>query len=149
MTIPFQEYQEAIYAKLVEKVGDRRYWEQWAKDVANIATRYMERINTLIKNEGEHKTAFEEFLKGLKSNINPTITEESAIEMLAQHIITQPVFDALFENYSFAKNNVVSQSMSKMIKLLEEQAFDKDLQSLEAFYASVKKRAERYRQRRR
>ena len=142
LTIPFQEYQEAIYAKLVEKVGDRRYWEQWAKDVANIATRYIERINTLIKNEGEHKTAFEEFLKGLKSNINPTITEESAIEMLAQHIITQPVFDALFENYSFAKNNVVSQSMSKMIKLLEEQAFDKDLQSLEAFYASVKKRAE-------
>lgn len=140
-TFPFQEYQNAIYAKLVEKVGDKRYWEQWAKDVADIASRYVERINSLIKGEGEHKKEFENFLAGLQKNINPTITSDSAIEMLAQHMITQPVFDALFENYSFAKNNVVSISMSKMIDLLEKQAFNKDLESLEGFYESVKTRA--------
>jgi hypothetical protein len=28
------EWREAIYAKIVQKVGDRRYWEHWAKDVS-------------------------------------------------------------------------------------------------------------------
>ena len=137
----FQEYQEAIYAKLVVKVGDRRYWEEWAKDVADIASRYVERINNLIKSDDEHRKEFENFLTGLQTNINPTISEDSAIEMLAQHMITQPVFDALFENYSFAKNNVVSQSMQKMISILEENAFDKDIEHLSRFYESVKMRA--------
>ena len=35
-----------------------------------------------------HQEAFDRFVKGLRKNINPSITEESAIEMLAQHIIT-------------------------------------------------------------
>ena len=30
--IPAQD----IFAKIVEKCGDRRYWESWAKDVADI-----------------------------------------------------------------------------------------------------------------
>jgi predicted helicase len=44
--------------------------------------------------------------------------------MLAQHIITKPVFEALFENYSFIKNNPVSLAMQGMVDLLEEQAHD-------------------------
>lgn len=32
-----EEWRNAIYAKIVQKCGDRRYWEQWAADVAQIA----------------------------------------------------------------------------------------------------------------
>jgi predicted helicase len=79
---------------------------------------------------------------GLQKNINPNISERDAIEMLSQHLITAPVFEALFEGYSFVKNNPISKAMQSMLELLEEQALEKDTQSLEKFYASVRKRAE-------
>ena len=137
----FAEYQGAIYAKLVDKVGDRKYWEQWSKDIANIAITYNKRINDLIKKEGKHKKEFDKFLSSLRQNINPTIDKDNAVEMLSQHLITQPVFEALFENYSFVNSNPVSQSMANMIKLLEEQSFNKELKDLEKFYQSIKMRA--------
>jgi predicted helicase len=127
---------------MVEKVGDRRYWEQWAKNVAEIAERQMERITRLIKDEGKHQKAFEQFLSGLRKNINPSISEHEAVEMLSQHIITKPVFDALFEGYSFVNHNPISVSMQKMLDLLEEQSLDKDTETLEKFYESVKMRAQ-------
>ncbi|MCL1889458.1 MAG: DEAD/DEAH box helicase family protein, partial [Desulfovibrionaceae bacterium] len=136
-----QQLQNAIYARMVQKVGSKRYWEQWASDVAVIAQNYIERINRLIAQEGPHKTAFEAFLAGLRKNLNPSVTSDDAVEMLAQHLITKPVFEALFENYSFVRNNPVSQSLQAMIDLLEAQALEKDTLVLTRFYESVKQRA--------
>jgi predicted helicase len=89
---------------------------------------------------GEYKEAFEKFLSGLQKNINPSITEKDAIEMLSQHIITKPVFEALFEGYSFVKNNPISISMQTMLDLLEQQTIEKDTETLQKFYESVKMR---------
>ncbi len=139
--IQFEQLQSVMFARMVKKVGDRRYWEQWAANVAQIAERQIERINRLIAKEGEHKKAFEEFLKGLQKNINPSITQKQAVEMLSQHIITKPVFEALFEGYSFVQNNPISLSMQKMLSLLEEQAIEKDTETLDKFYESVRMRA--------
>ncbi|MCF7815878.1 MAG: DEAD/DEAH box helicase family protein [Candidatus Pacebacteria bacterium] len=139
----FDELQNVIYAKMVQKVGDRRYWEQWARSVADIAERQIKRITKLVNEEGSHKVAFAEFLTGLRKNINPSITQQQAIEMLSQHIITKPVFEALFEGYSFVKNNAVSVSMQQMLETIEAQAVEKeDVELLESFYNSVRKRAE-------
>lgn len=141
LNLPYLEkLQDAMYAKMVKKVGNRMYWVQWAQDVAHIAERYIERINRLIETDGKHKKAFDALLKGLRKNINPSITPEGVVQMLAQHLITQPVFEALFENYSFVANNPVSKSLQKMVALLEEQAFDKDTEFLNKFYESVKER---------
>ncbi len=137
-----EEWRDAIYAKIVIKCGDRRYWESWAKDVAYIADRHITRIKALLdKFDTEHRAAFDEFLKGLQTNLNPSIDEADAIEMLSQHLITKPVFDALFEGYQFTKNNPVSVAMQMMLDLLEGQALEKETASLESFYDSVKERA--------
>lgn len=141
MAIQFEQLQSVVFARMVTKVGDRRYWEQWAKDVAKIAERYTERINRLINEDTKHKKAFAAFLNGLQKNINPSISQEEAVEMLSQHIITKPVFEALFEGYSFVKNNPISVSMQTMLDLLEDQAIDKDTETLQKFYESVKTRA--------
>lgn len=132
------ELREGIYAKLVEKCGDRLYWENWAKEVGMIARTFIERISTLILKEGRLKDEFEDFVKGLQKNLNPSVTNGQAIEMLAQHMITRPVFDALFEEYHFVKNNAVSRSMQMMIELLEYEGFDKDTEVLKKFYESVR-----------
>ncbi|MCR9232971.1 MAG: DEAD/DEAH box helicase family protein [bacterium] len=142
LAFQFEELQSVVYARMVNKVGDRKYWEQWAKDVAVIVERQIERITKLSKEEGKHKQAFEDFLSGLQENINPSINQQEAIEMLAQHIITKPVFEALFEGYSFVQNNPISVSMQKMLDLLEAQAIAKDTEVLDKFYQSVRSRAE-------
>jgi len=141
LTLEFEQLQSAVFARMVVKVGDRRYWELWAKDVAKIAERYIDKITNLVSQEGEHKKVFANFVKGLRKNINPSITDQQAIEMLSQHIITKPVFEALFEGYSFVKNNPISVAMQNMVDLLEAQSLEKDADTLQRFYESVKKRA--------
>lgn len=135
-----EELRDAIYARMVQKVGKKRYWEQWAADVAKIAQGYIERINRLIAVPGPHQDAFDKFLSGLRKNINPSVTPGEVVEMLAQHLITKPVFEALFENYSFVQNNPVSRALQEMIDLLEGQALEKDTVVLSRFYESVKMR---------
>ena len=141
-TLYFSELQGAIYARMVKRVGSKRYWEQWASDIAKIAERHKERIIRLIDTDSKHRQAFDSFMKGLHTNINPNIKEEEAIEMLAQHMITKPVFEALFENYSFVNNNTVSQSMQRILALLDNDGMAKDQEQLERFYQSVRERCE-------
>jgi predicted helicase len=137
-----EEWREAIYAKIVLKCGDRRYWETWAADIAVIAQRHIERITLLLAEAGtKPRNAFDHFLSGLHKNLNPSVTEAEAIEMLAQHLITKPVFDALFEGYQFTQQNPVSVSMQKILGILEGQALEKETATLEKFYASVRDRA--------
>src|SRR5690606_17187313 len=87
LALQFEQLQSVIFARMVQKVGNKRYWEQWAKDVAIIAERQIERITYLITEKKDQRKAFDKFLAGLQKNINPGIDEGQAIEMLAQHII--------------------------------------------------------------
>jgi predicted helicase len=142
LNFPIEEWRDAIYAKIVVKCGNRRYWEDWAKDVARIADTHTSRIKGLLANsESEAKQVFDEFITGLHQNINPNVSEDEAIEMLSQHLITKPVFDALFEGYEFTKFNPVSQTMQRMLDVLESQSLQKEVKTLEKFYQSVRERA--------
>ena len=138
----FEQLQNVIFARMVQKVGSKRYWEQWASDVAKIAEKHIEQITTLVNNDEKARKAFERFLRGLHKDINPAVSEPQAIEMLAQHIITQPVFEALFENYAFTANNPVSKAMNSIVRLLNDKIDEADHRSLENFYNSVRRRAE-------
>lgn len=145
LDIPFniEEWRNAIYAKIVVKCGDRKYWETWAKDIAAIAEANTTRIKGLLAGaRGKHKKGFQDFHKGLKASINPFISEDEAVEMLSQHLITKPVFNALFENYDFAAQNPVSQTMQRMVDLLEKHNLDSETATLGRFYDSVRERAE-------
>ena len=143
MVMQFEQLQSVVFARMVQKVGDRRYWEQWAKDIAIIATRQNERIQHLVSTKKDQKFAFANFVGGLQKNINPSISEAQAIDMLAQHIITKPIFEALFEGYSFVKHNAVSSAMQSMLDALEGETLVDESQFLKRFYDSVKKRAEK------
>jgi predicted helicase len=101
-----EDWENAIFAKIVIKCGTRKYWEQWAQDVAKIAERHVTRIKALLESsEDAYRKRFDKFLFGLRKTLNPSISADDAIEMLSQHLITKPVFDALFEGYEFTKQN--------------------------------------------
>ena len=138
LSMDVDKLQNAIYAKMVEKVGDRKYFERWAKDVARIAEIQIDKIRDLIARDKEYRKAFNKFIEGLQKNISPDIDEEQGIEMLSQHIITRPIFEALFEGYSFVKNNPISHSMQDILDLLLQGQIEKETEELNKFYEDVK-----------
>lgn len=144
LELDWGEIENAIYAKVVKKVGDRRYLEDWSEDVAKIAQRHIEQITIMIRDENSQTAIeFDKFLKSLQHNINESIDEKQAIEMLAQHLITAPIFEALFGEYSFVNNNPVSEAMDKIVEELSKfGGFNKEQDELKEFYDSVKLRAE-------
>lgn len=144
LTFPAQEWKDGVYAKIVDKVGTREYWDDWSKDIATIAGRHITMIRHLLDEaspESELRTIFAQFVEGLQRTLNPAIDEDQAIEMLAQHLITQPVFDAMFAGHRFTELNPISLAMQNVVDHLNANAaFEKERESLSAFYESVQRR---------
>ena len=134
---------EAIFAKIVEKCGDREYWESWAEDVADIFNKVVGRIESLLDNSNNDLLCerFDGFHGELQNSINTSITQDDAIDMMAQHILTRPVFEALFENYDFASRNPVSIALDNLRKDFAEFGLEEETRDLERFYESVRMRA--------
>ncbi|WP_313502386.1 DEAD/DEAH box helicase [Corynebacterium variabile] len=138
------EWTQAIYTRIVDKVGTRTYWEDWAADVADIVDRLITRITAVYEDTGSRsvmRRRFDAFVQGLKDNLNDAVGFEDAVSMLAQHLITKPVFDALFEGQNFAEHNPVSKVMQKMVDALNDYGLESETAGLEKFYASVRVRA--------
>ena len=141
--LPMDLPPDAIFAKIVEKCGDRKYWESWAKDVADIFLRVVGRIESLLDTPENDalREWFDDFHKELQSAINDAITRSNAIDMMAQHILTRPVFEALFENYDFASGNPVAIALDKLRNDFAEFGLEDETRDLEKFYESVRMRA--------
>ncbi len=130
------DFVEKLYARMVDKVGDRFYWEKWSAKVGDVARNFIARLNELVAN-GKYSVEIDAFVKSLQKNINPSIDREQAITFLAQQLITKPVFDALFPDYHFATNNNVSKSFQTIIDTIQDEAFIKDREILNKFFDNV------------
>ncbi|MBQ7593026.1 MAG: DEAD/DEAH box helicase [Synergistaceae bacterium] len=129
-----QEWEKTLTAKIVDKCGDREYWDKWTHDLIDIAAEIEAKIReALTHRKAEHE--FAKFLDDLKAAINPQISRDTAIDMLTQHIITKPVFDAFFSKFS--QLNPVSLAMQKIINSLAEYKIDDRLKELQNFYSHV------------
>ena len=144
-TLQFEigEIERALYAKIVKKCGNRHHWEDWAGDIAKIARTHIDSINAILENPANEAecTAFEAFAAELRDDLNNAVSDEEIVEMLAQHMITKPVFDALFSDYSFAEHNPMSRAMQKVLDLLQQKNLHKERNTLQSFYDSVHLRA--------
>lgn len=137
------EIEKAIYAKIVDKCGNRHHWEDWANDIAKIAHTHIDRIQGILENPAyiQERATFEAFAAELRDDLNDSISDVEIVEMLAQHLVTKPVFDALFDEYSFASHNPMSKAMQGVLDSLHEHHLAKEADTLEKFYASVRQRA--------
>lgn len=135
------QWKDAVYAKLVAKVGDRMYWDDWAADIADIAKRFIALIRAHVDAPDADRAPFEQFLTALRATVNPEVSDGEAVEMLAQHLITKPIFEAMFPEGTFTQDNPVSLSLEKVLDTFHDNAaFAREREPLEAFYTRVTER---------
>ncbi|MBX4336594.1 DEAD/DEAH box helicase [Bartonella raoultii] len=141
--LPFyKEFPNALKTLLAKKFTLADYWGIWAGNVAEIAQNHITRLQTILSDESsEAYHAFESFHKELQNNLNSDIKQEEALEMLAQHLVTRPVFEALFDGNEFIQNNAISQAMEKILAELDKTNIKQVSKELQEFYDSVKFRA--------
>ena len=133
---------EKIYAKIVEKCGDRHYQDKWIDKVKDFYNTITTRINSLLEKDTKVKKEFTKYHKSLKSIIHAEISQKEAVSMLAEHLLTKRAFDKIFDGYEFSKENPISKAMDKTIQKLQGYALENEVKELETFYNSISKRIE-------
>ena len=142
LTLLPSDWKESVFGRIVKKVGSSLYWEDWSKDIATVADRYIHLIDRLLE-DPERQDAFQEFVNALRTTLNPAVDNESAVEMLAQHILTAPLFDAMFPDHSFSKQNPVSRAMNTIMEMLASHSmFENERRELDSFYRAMVERIE-------
>ena len=142
LTLLPSDWKESVFGRIVKKVGSSLYWDDWSKDIATIAGRYIRLIEQLLE-DPERQDAFQEFVGALRQTLNPSVDNASAVEMLAQHILTAPLFDAMFPDHSFSKQNPVSRAMNTILEMLTDHSMiENERRELDSFYRAMVERIE-------
>ena len=142
LTLLPSDWKESVFGRIVKKVGSSLYWDDWSKDIATVAGRYIRLIEQLLE-DPERQDAFQKFVDALRATLNPAVDNESAVEMLAQHILTAPLFDAMFPDHSFSKQNPVSRAMNTILEMLTDHSMiENERRDLDAFYRAMVDRIE-------
>ena len=142
LTLLPSDWKESVFGRIVKKVGSSLYWEDWSKDIATVADRYIHLIDRLLE-DPQRQDAFQEFVNALRTTLNPAVDNESAVEMLAQHILTAPLFDAMFPDHSFSKQNPVSRAMNTIAEMLTDHSMiENERRELDSFYRAMVERIE-------
>lgn len=139
-----RQLDEMIRVAIADKCGTRSYWEDWAGDVGRIAQAHIDRIRSLIEQDGPDAQAaselFKELVSELQKKISPTITEDETLEMLGQHMVAKPVFDAVFGKQQFSERNAVSKALESLVEIIQDTGIQDETEGLERFYESVRRR---------
>lgn len=150
--------ESTIKSAIIKKLGNRREWEEWAEDVAEICKNQVAFIKDKLNNteNKELRYAFNDFKDQLSCSINGhksnqdasqnanealfggnSLSDDEVIEMLSQHIVIKPVLDALFKGYAFTENNPIARALTDMLEKFDNNGLHKANKELEYFYRSV------------
>ncbi len=135
--ILLQDLANAVYNVMPTKLGDRNYWENFAKKTGNIARTLNNRLKMIFEKNPE---IFDNFLTSLRGNIHQSIKEEEALDMIISHIITKPIFDAIFGDNI---QNPIAKALDKMVLKLSDLGLEGETKDLKNLYESVKTEAAR------
>ncbi|OPG18786.1 restriction endonuclease [Helicobacter pylori] len=135
--ILLQDLANAVYNVMPTKLGDRNYWENFAKKTGNIARTLNHRLKDIFEKNPE---IFDNFLTSLRGNIHQNIKEEEALDMIISHIITKPIFDAIFGDNI---QNPIAKALDKMVLKLSDLGLEGETKDLKNLYESVKTEAAR------
>ena len=132
---------DKVASKIVEMVGDRRFWPTWGKRAANVCDRVEAKLNDALESNVALSDALDEFVVDLRKTVGPQVDRKSAAQMVAQHIVTIPIFEYMFAESRFVEHNPVSAAINVVLDRLDEHGvrFDKDRAPLARAYSQMEK----------
>lgn len=138
-------FEEHIRSRILKRVGNRREWGDWAEDVGLFCEKQVAHIEKVLRESETSRAAFESFKKELKATLNGELSDKEIVDMLGQHVVTQPILDALFTIrddagniiYEFSKHNPIARAMTAMVDSLDKDGMRTAASSLKDFYESV------------
>ncbi len=116
----------AIASAVVEQVGDRQYWPSWGRRTAAVCDRVRAHLDEAAAAHDEIRDALDDFAQAIGRTSIPSFTEPQARAMVAQHVVTIPVFDAFFADNRFAEHNPVSVHLRALLNRLASFGVDFD-----------------------
>ena len=105
---------ERIASKMVERCGDRKMWPSWGARAADVCRQVRKKVDAQLV-DTDTAESFAEFVAALRGAVGDHLTEDQAAEMVAQHVVTIPIFDCLFADSQFANTNPISVAINNLL----------------------------------
>ena len=130
---------QKVASAVVEFVGDRQYWPSWGRRTADVCRLVRRHLDAEAADKPEVREALVGFARAMAETAIPSFTEADAREMIAQHVVTMPVFNAFFAENRFAKQNPVSRHIDSLLTRLAAAGvrFDRRIESLRGNYERI------------
>jgi len=140
-------------AQIVNQFFDYKapHIEEWEQAVSEFSERIPElaaAVKKIIDEERRRNPAFvrsfDDFYALCRQAINPNLSEDAVERMLIQHLLTERIFERIFDNPDFTRRNVVAAEIEKVIVELTKRAFNRNefLRPLDRFYKAIEVSAE-------
>ena len=130
-----------LLTRMVEKVGDRAYYEDRSQELGSKARELRDILRIAYDRGNARVTGTVDRLRdGLRHIVNDSVNHDSTIDVLAQHHALSQVFDALFPK-EFRSANDVARALDASIK---EIGLEKELEKFECFYDGVRSDAAKF-----
>ncbi|MBQ1347820.1 MAG: N-6 DNA methylase, partial [Aeriscardovia sp.] len=127
--------EKEVVSYILSKCGSSMYWDDWVKNISDSVKNMINEINKLIYIPAI-ELKFKEFKDNLSKTLHKYLTKEDAINLIAQFIVTRPVFSVLFPSSDF-DSNPISRGFDNEIKWMFSRfkaaaysACDKELEEL-------------------
>ncbi len=108
-----------------------------------LAKGLLEKIQHAHEDNTKFDVAFKSLLELCRNSLNPKITVSLIDDMLVQHLLTERIFERVFQNQDFVRRNVIAAEVEKVVDALVSKSFNRNdfLKSLDPFYTAIENTA--------
>ena len=134
---------DAFYAKakskLIKIIGESDHYDKFGEEAGYQSRIILSIIKNRMESNNTMKTELEKFHEGLKKLINNSVTFESTLQAVSQHVVLAPIFDELFSG-NFTTHNPISKAFNDII---DKVGLKEELRELDVFYEEAKQEISR------
>lgn len=125
-----EDMQKKVVSCILSKCGSSMYWEDWVENISGSVKNMINEIDELADTP-DIKPKFEEFKENLSKTLHKEQTKEDAVNLIAQFIVTRPVFSILFPSSDF-DSNPISRALESIADDFKDAyfAYDRELGEL-------------------
>ena len=134
-----------ITSKIIQKVGDINYYDKYGKKLGSTAATIETRIHNRIRADANARLEVEKLHADLRGMVGDSVTFNSTVQIIAQHVVLSRVFDQIFAGKFTVHNPIakVLESVSSKIGMQEELRYLAE----DGFYEDVRREVDGIRDR--